>query len=620
MIPQSELPLIVSVDPKIGESIFGLIARATAENVLVRPGILIGQVGSKAPWQYALRSADTHTVDWLSNKLGCHAAEIESRIGDVIPGRNSVLRPRDLEMQRRRISPVSLANSDHHRISWCNRLLPFCPESFELLVHKCQCDAELGWFKTVGLRVCETCHSIVQSSSQFLPLELRDPYAQFAALWSPLTSERSAVACSLAARLRGLHPTALAELALVIGRALTGIDRMQKAEMPMLAAAYAQAELIAVGIENLRSWPQSLRLSVSSPDFVDANGGGGLVTLAKRLRPILKYDRRDFKGDRAGQIADAIEEAVPELFGDVRHTVRAFHSGQFADDSCKMIGISSEKLTKIRDAGLIPFRQISGSLRAQGLYDAEEIEALSFQRRNSIGGLFVSRRLGVPVYAVEQFAASGVLEQVQSRALALVEFPRITINSIDEIIYRLDVASQKGSVPKGAKPLYLALRPVGGGEKPWSDIMQALLGGKLPYWTSSGSLAVQTLKIMPHDLSHVVSSPKTASGSRMLPGYSRHEAIELLNSTHKRMAEVPSSVLPFSLVRKGHSFCREALLIYARSIITGPELAARLGCTVRTAVNCMKDYPTISNDVLGWDRSAVDQYVAPPTFPHLMPR
>src|SRR3546814_3554599 len=53
----------------------------------------------------------------------------------------------DILLDRRRISPLTLQTSEHHRAAWLLGLLPYCPLSLERLVDECpNCPGKkLGW-------------------------------------------------------------------------------------------------------------------------------------------------------------------------------------------------------------------------------------------------------------------------------------------------------------------------------------------------------------------------------------------------------------------------------------------------------------------------------------------
>lgn len=72
-----------------------------------------------------------------------------------------------LEFDSRRIAPLSLRRRDYHRVDWMNLLLPYCPESFEMLVSSCaRCGADLGWRYAWGVGNCDICREIVDPSAE----------------------------------------------------------------------------------------------------------------------------------------------------------------------------------------------------------------------------------------------------------------------------------------------------------------------------------------------------------------------------------------------------------------------------------------------------------------------
>src|SRR3546814_15918621 len=67
--------------------------------------------------------------------------------------RSAVVYREDILLDRRRISPLTLQTSEHHRAAWLLGLLPYCPLSLERLVDECpNCPGKkLGWRRSWGI-------------------------------------------------------------------------------------------------------------------------------------------------------------------------------------------------------------------------------------------------------------------------------------------------------------------------------------------------------------------------------------------------------------------------------------------------------------------------------------
>src|SRR3546814_1548206 len=80
---------------------------------------------------------------------------------------SAVVYREDILLDRRRISPLTLQTSEHHRAAWLLGLLPYCPLSLERLVDECpNCPGKkLGWRRSWGIANCERCGELVPPSS-----------------------------------------------------------------------------------------------------------------------------------------------------------------------------------------------------------------------------------------------------------------------------------------------------------------------------------------------------------------------------------------------------------------------------------------------------------------------
>ncbi len=126
-------PLLVPINPKPGESIAGMLAHATRANVLGSTQIILAEIGLPLahPGTIAQEVGDRSSA--LAAVLGLSEQEITERTtsyagqdggGPIVRFGSGTLRRRDLILGSRRISPVSLTQSAHHRASWAVRHLP----------------------------------------------------------------------------------------------------------------------------------------------------------------------------------------------------------------------------------------------------------------------------------------------------------------------------------------------------------------------------------------------------------------------------------------------------------------------------------------------------------------
>lgn len=262
--------LAITISPFDGESLIGLVARATRANVLGRTGVILDGLIRRAirPGEVGRVLSDFEN---LALQLGCKSEEISERChadldnhngcDEVRWGLGALLRV-DVETNLRRISPVSLSIKDYHRAAWMNRLLPYCPESFELLVSQCQaCGANQSWREAWGIGICDryACRRRLVGSGQRLPSHLAKAYKQFASLVSFDACEREVFTATLHQKLQVLAPTALIDLVINLGTANSqDFDKPTRQRFSM-AAPLQVAEILCSGTMLLKGYPHSLR-------------------------------------------------------------------------------------------------------------------------------------------------------------------------------------------------------------------------------------------------------------------------------------------------------------------------------------------------------------------------
>lgn len=180
-------------------------------------GIRLSRPGSIQVAPPATLDAAAHVMRVDPGKLRAVAFTATERRDRVALG--DLVMPRvAFDWERRRIGPITLRGRPHHRVAWLNLLLPYCPESLELLVDACPECGPLGWRYTRGVAACEECGSTVPPSDQAsLETEFADDYRHFADLVSRDTAATPAPVRRLPANLHLFSRTALVGVLLRAG-------------------------------------------------------------------------------------------------------------------------------------------------------------------------------------------------------------------------------------------------------------------------------------------------------------------------------------------------------------------------------------------------------------------
>ncbi|WP_375427884.1 hypothetical protein [uncultured Sphingomonas sp.] len=391
-----------------------------------------------------------------------------------------VLLRSDLELDRRRVSPITLQRSDYHRMAWLNVMLPYCPESLERLMDSCpRCHERLGWRTTFGIGWCEHCErELPPSCEAALPSELAEEYRFFASLASTDPEHRAGAVARLPTRLRQLAPAELIRLVLRVGWICRDepLGRTMQKEFVRFAPEL-RASIITTGTDLLKDWPDGIRgwAMAQSQRYADDIDG------YTKLRYCLK--RIGNGNSVAGQQRELMAETFPDLFKSFGHGFAGSERYYLTAQVAPMLGIPVNRLARLRQAGCMDYTELpSRKERLRIRYDADQVDRIANALRGSCSIASCTGAVGLPSYAIEQMVCMGVLEQeVHPAVLLLHDRPRVRRASVELTLERLRACYRKDP-PHGLMPLKLAANRIGGRLKPWGTMYVAMLSGDLPIW------------------------------------------------------------------------------------------------------------------------------------------
>ena len=589
-------PVRIAVVPEPDESLPGLVARAVAENVLLQTRILLaGADGLLHPG--TIGSMPTEDLRRLAAVLGCGEEAILARAhpydepgrgrgkgrgrGRVDFGGVPVLRE-DLLLERRRISPLTLAGSAHHRAWWLLGLLPYCPVSGERLVERCpDCPEEprraLGWRRSRGIGVCERCGRPVPPSAEPpLPERLGKGYWLFAGLLCIDAEVRARAVARLPERVRLLDPAARIDLTLQLGAACRSKPiTLARSGFVRLPPAIL-AEVVATGADLLRRWPDGLREWCS--EELAAAGDD-----ADRIGRVRRTLRRPGLPHTAAPTQMGIwREALPNLFatfprssGDPRPTV-------LAGQTSRTTGLSFDQLEALEAAGALDVVMEYRRKRRFRQYRLDQVLGV----KNALAGCAPASRaewrLGLPAYAVEQLCCEGVLELAGHPAVAVVRTGlQLATAGLENLETRLAAAARSGTPPPGSVALGTAARRIGGRLKPWSAIIRALLDGSVPFRLSGAGPFARRARVRPEALAAFAA---VAFDEGAHPGFDfsselmQRDTAEILNVDAPEMAAIRrAGKLAFRGEGTALRTDRAVVLALAREMVLGGRTRCRSG-------------------------------------------
>jgi len=380
--------LVLSVALLPGESLSGLLARAAARNVISSSRDFLAPIGLSVSRLSSIATAYHLHKNDIANFLGVDATEISHlfyRVGDDKPEPRSnitvcsmLLPVQAREAKFRRVSFQSLRNSSHHRAAWELRFLPWCPESFEILVDVCpSCGNRLGWQRFSGVHICERCLSDLRTfQGDFVP-ECRRQFAySFFRLFSLDKVDRTAARAALHPDLRDLSDKDLLQLVAAAGYAFQ--VKPSEANNVLFSTNNSQlkskCEAMLLGVERILDWENSIaEILAESIRNADQESGYGIRNqfgaVAKYLRPqdsavsillrktILIYCRRNkivplcrlgLGVESAREGWTGIKTLISQLNTNNKHLKRLLDKGTVEQISCS-VGARSPIFVKLVD-------------------------------------------------------------------------------------------------------------------------------------------------------------------------------------------------------------------------------------------------------------------------------
>lgn len=504
------------------ESVPGALIAALGPQWLDEPRPVLeaaGLTGRRPGSLFLMSDEEARRLAWVIRCDPDRLAARTGRVGTDTPAErhavtfDGLVLPRSrFEARRRRVAPTSLADGGRHRIAWMDRLLPYCPVTLERLVDGCAaCGSPLLWTSVGRIDACGRCGETVRPSSAApLGAALAMDYRAFAGLSSPIREHRLPVVAELPSRLIDVPCGTLSRLAFHLGGILHDPPfetRSPKSWSSRPAVQIAQAA--ATGFRMLRHWPDTLRSeAVMTADSL-RNDREGFERHRERLKRLIAFGE-----DR--EIVKLVREALPDLSRHRNHSFAGERRYYLGHEVVRRLGIHNRQFPLLRKWPGLHYVVVPSQVRTMGQYDADQIDDLAGMLRSASPIETAASRLGLPVYAAEQFAAAGLLEhEDHGAALALGRDRWIRPSSLERLLGGLAAVVSKDAAPTLAVPLRVAARRFGGAAKPWSTIIAAALAGDLALWPMGGGGDPLAVLVNVRQLEAVVASaaPRPSFGS-----------------------------------------------------------------------------------------------------------
>lgn len=579
------------LDPE--ESLLGFAVRTMEDNEMPHLASILREAGQA----HRNRTVDIVRGDASSEAiaavLGIPLTEVVARRGHVDADgrchyRGVEMRPMDIVSSERRFAPGSLRREPFHRAAWMLRQLPFCPISWEPLIYQCSCGARQDWIAVRDILRCSGCSELLTKVQvDKIPKEQRSALSLYANLLSADPDKRSSASSRLPCDVARLAPGHAVELILALvplaEPRIRGWTRSPSIwrDQPMLMSA-----AIAKVVDSMLAGQETFTRVLLGRDPKDVEPR---TKELRRLSSFITGRRRIALPEPVVALLTAAEDAlsIPGLGEETTLDVIEAEA---------VLGRARSTLRSDRRAGILrtAFRIRQGEILP--VLDRVEIERIAAQR--TIGVTKLGRILGVPAYGVAQMADARVLRYAEHPFVWKTKGLRILVGEDGRLLDALQDGSIKISEGE-AITLYSVLRCVGGRQKPYGQILRALLDGEIGYELVAGVVLTSRIHIRRSDAASLLAITSSDRTFITFPGpteYSQMDACDVLN-LHARSREAVLGI--GHSVRAGSARLPvDSVHAIGRARVSLTELSARTGIHSKTLTAALGP----QTDAFGWVR------------------
>ncbi|WP_242095358.1 TniQ family protein [Sphingomonas sp. CROZ-RG-20F-R02-07] len=546
-------PLRKATTPIDGESARGLFCRALGDHGVPLSFTVLRRLGAQHRNVVTIAEDPEIDLEEMGRIIRVDVGELEQRRYKPLGMKRYlffglVVRSTAIEKKVRRFSPKSLAMFPHMRALWELRDLPFCAESWDLLVDSCVCKAKQGWIRLNGVHRCDDCgRPLANVKTEQVPKQLQSGLSLVAGLANPLPEMQKIAIESLPERLRGIDRSRIYDCILQLRRALIDENPDWSTDLLALHAACVAVLAWPTGIADLRpaastapsTWNRALSgyanlvpAQVQPVFSVRPRSGAG----AKRT----VSPKRGVRGPAASvqprrpAVALPHSQDLPPASAGVTPAPSSHKSALIGiRPAYELAKLSPETLVAARSNNLLARHERLRGGRIVPAFDPQELVRFADLFRSRLSAESVGYRLGMGRRAVQDITACG---HISANGISLVN---------DEAWFtEPNVAIFEARVVNGARPslrdpinLRSALMAVHGRPKPWGEVVGAMLAGDLPYAFEDvdGKLFENAL-VEGSSAAAIGRMASTTLSGAHIERVTKSEALEILNATNKSSA------------------------------------------------------------------------------------
>jgi len=247
----------------------------------------------------------------------------------------------------------------------------------------------------------------------------------------------------------------------------------------------------------------------------------------------------------------------------------------------KVLGVPTARIRVLADIQRVTLIEKPSRYRGNRQCLAGPIDDLRLTKDASTAFAALTEQTGIPTYGLEQLAAKGLLEFRNDEALTAAYGRRFVSDaSVAALEAALESSRGRRSVPEDARPLHECARLLGGGEKPWILVIDALIRGELAHWGTPRCFSLRRTMVRPGEMRQFLGKRFEAAGCQFpfTSTYSKREAAELL-TIDTPMLDVWLDALNLDFVKKGRAkeIAKAKVLKVARAVVCNSELGEHWG-------------------------------------------
>jgi len=574
--------LLFPLSPEPGETLLGFLVRSAEHNYLPSPSPILNDLG-----------VNLHLKGDCLGRLAGDLPVLADLLGQPLAEANRLWGAEPLSGGRRRLGGVWLRSelifSSHRRLPrtfvpgsadrafWMVRNLGFCPESWELLVDRCPrpwCGRRLTWCSANALHCCGFCGATVsEAKRRRVPVKDRPALDWLTGLFG---EDEEYVGRTL----QRLPPLFELDSATDTYELLTALSR----PMNVLSRAQSDGQLsglgdVAAACRFILDFPRSHWDLQQVDQEVSRNFRHRLEWVAHHTT--LAVVRRE----------------TERLLHYGRARVRAPHLPSGRSDwlsisaAARLLRVQRSSVRNLIDSGLLPATDGGGGeLRDHSVIRRSDVSDIERRIRERMSWRQFCSASGLPQIALEQLLAGGLLRAKDDPAVSELFGERQLEGSSAEsfLVLRWDPSLEDEEF--NWVPLSRVMQGVGGREKPWARVFQAVLKGDLPGGLRRNADKPQLIHHTVHPITArrlIMGGPNARTpfdfqegdlGEHWRTDLSPRETELHLNCTAQDVMWLRSQKLvsPVNAKGKPTRYARLDVEALGRELITTREIAARL--------------------------------------------